>query len=319
MAKSPPESREIEPPDTVSTALQQFIRRGKARVSEPWPTTNDGWRELVRSDEEQLRLVERLLDTMAVRLSKLTVGGVACHRLEPQSFAANSSDPLILHLHEGGYLLGAGLHGVNEAILLAHHLQLPVLSVDYRMPPRFPFPAALDDALAVWRALTSSRNSAGLAVAGTSSGGALALALVQQSRDAGLPLPSALSIGSPWSDLSKTGDSYRVNAIGSERYEGLLEHMAHMYAGILDLKDPQVSPVYGSFLDFPPTILTSGTRDLFLSNTVRVDYALRRAGVQTRLQVLEGQVHAAYLNPELPESCWVFSEIASFLSSHFGC
>ena len=94
------------------------------------------------------------------------------------------------------------------------------------------------------------------------------------------------------------------------------KHMARLYAGEHDLKGPRLSPVYGEFHDFPPTILTSGTRDLFLSNTVRVDHALRRAGVETRLQVLEGQVHAAYLNSELPESTWAFSEIATFLRSH---
>nr|WP_053000349.1 alpha/beta hydrolase [Sphingomonas sp. Y57] len=313
---SPADRQAIEPPSTVSLELQAALRRGKAQPAMPWPTTNAAWRELVRSDAEQRAIVERLLAQRNARLVPTMVGGVPCYRVEPLHPATDGH--FILHLHEGGYVFGAGLHGVNEAILLASAARLPVLSVDYRMPPDFPFPAALDDAMAVWCAMARMADADRMTIAGTSSGGALALALVQRLRIEGGPMPAALAIGSPWSDLSKTGDSYRVNAFGGAAYEGLLAHMARLYAGPHDLKDPRLSPVYGRFDGFPPTILTSGTRDLFLSNTVRVDEAMRRAGVETRLQVLEGQVHAAYLDPALPESTWVFSEIACFLRRHCG-
>lgn len=102
------------------------------------------------------------------------------------------------------------------------------------------------------------------------------------------------------------------------QYKGLHDVLAKLYAGGLDIKDPRLSPVYGEFRGFPPTILTCGTRDLFLSNTVRVNQKLRAVGVNTRLQVFEGITHGAYLNPDLPESKEALSEIARFFDGYLG-
>jgi alpha/beta hydrolase family protein/uncharacterized protein DUF6298 len=101
-------------------------------------------------------------------------------------------------------------------------------------------------------------------------------------------------------------------------YEGWLGEMAQQYAHGVPLTDPRVSPVYGDFTHFPPTILTSGSRDLLLSDTVRVNKKLRQAGVETSLQVFEGQPHAVYLDPDFPESQFVFQEIADFLNQYLG-
>jgi monoterpene epsilon-lactone hydrolase len=84
-----------------------------------------------------------------------------------------------------------------------------------------------------------------------------------------------------------------------------------------DLKDPLLSPVYGDFTDFPPTFLVSGTRDLFLSNTVRVHRKLRKAGVEAQLEVYEGQSHDQFLNPDAPETTELFADIAKFFDAHF--
>jgi acetyl esterase/lipase len=135
-----------------------------------------------------------------------------------------------------------------------------------------------------------------------------------------MPLPAALMVGTPWSDLSKTGDSYFTNAgvdNGLVAYEGLLEAAAHLYADGRDLKDPLLSPVYGEFAGFPPTLLTTGTRDLFLSNTVRVHRKLRRAGIVAQLDVYEGQAHGSrYLTADAPETQELFGEMARFFDSH---
>ena len=112
------------------------------------------------------------------------------------------------------------------------------------------------------------------------------------------PLPAVVFVGTPASDITKTGDSYFLNSdidnsLG--RYEGFIEEALRLYAGNRDMKDPYLSPIYGDFSGFPPTILISGTRDLFLSNTVRVHRKLRSAGVKSELHVYEGQSHADYL------------------------
>ena len=120
--------------------------------------------------------------------------------------------------------------------------------------------------------------------------------------------------------MTKTGDSYFVNE-GVDNilvsYDGWLEDAAKLYAAGHDLKDPMLSPVYGDVTGFPPTLLTSGTRDLFLSNTVRMHLKLRQAGVNADLIVFEGMSHAQYhLNPGAPETRFHFTELGKFFSSH---
>ena len=151
---------------------------------------------------------------------------------------------------------------------------------------------------------------------GTSSGGGLLLATMLRAKDERLPLPGAIAPGTPWADLDKIGDSYFANAwIGNYlvNYDHELASAARLYANGHDLRDPYLSPVYGDFSGFPPTILTTGTRDLFLSNTVRVHRKLRRAGVIAELNVYEGVSHAEYLAlPDVPETREAFGEIAEF-------
>ena len=152
--------------------------------------------------------------------------------------------------------------------------------------------------------------------------GALTLELVLRAREQGLPAPGALGSGTPMSDATKTGDSFytneKVDNILVSR-DGFCDAATVVYAHGHDLKDPLISPVYGDMHGFPPTILTTGTRDLLLSNTVRVHRKLRRAGIEATLQVYEGESHAQYeFDDTLPESKEAFGEIASFFGAHLG-
>ncbi len=118
----------------------------------------------------------------------------------------------------------------------------------------------------------------------------MTLALMLRAKAEGLPLPGAIAPGSPWSDMTSTGDSYKTNEWIDNvvvSYDGYLSRLARLYAHGHDLKDPQLSPVYGDLHGLPPTILTSGTRDLFLSNTVRVQRKLREAGIEADLEMMK--------------------------------
>ena len=135
-----------------------------------------------------------------------------------------------------------------------------------------------------------------------------------------LPLPGAIYAGTPWSDLTKTSDSLFTNE-GIDRvlvtYDGLLKGAAKIYAASTDMKDPLISPVYGEFTGFPPTILITGTRDLFLSDTARVHRKMRNAGVVADLHVFEGMSHAEYLFVlESSESSETTSEVVRFFNIH---
>jgi acetyl esterase/lipase len=124
------------------------------------------------------------------------------------------------------------------------------------------------------------------------------------------------------SDVTKTGDSFytneKVDNVLVSR-DGFCDAATVIYAKGHDLKDPLLSPVYGDMHGFPPTILTTGTRDLLLSNTVRVHRNLRRVGVEAELEVFEGQSHAQYqFDDRLPESKEAFGEIENFFGQHLG-
>jgi epsilon-lactone hydrolase len=151
----------------------------------------------------------------------------------------------------------------------------------------------------------------------------MVLSLVQRARREGLPLPGAVMSGTPWSDLSKTGDSYYTNdgVDGDLTYDGFWEAVAKLYANGRDLRDPLLSPVYGDFRGFPPTYLVTGTRDLLLSCTVRVQQKLLQADVPTKLEVEEGQSHMGYLvaaTLDAPEGAALYSHVARFFDEHLG-
>jgi epsilon-lactone hydrolase len=133
----------------------------------------------------------------------------------------------------------------------------------------------------------------------------------------GLPLPGAIAPCSPPCDLTATGDSFSTNEWIDNvivSFDGYPKRVLKLYAGDRDLKDPQLSPIYGDFHGLPPTILMSGTRDLLLSDTVRAHRKLRRAGVTADLHVYEGLSHAQHLyDPTQTVPKEVFGEIALFL------
>ncbi|MBV8572344.1 MAG: alpha/beta hydrolase [Acidobacteriaceae bacterium] len=219
----------------------------------------------------------------------------------------------------GAYVLFGGLAATSEAILIAHYTGAETVSIDYRMPPDAPFPAAVDDSVAVWKDLIKTHNPRSMALFGTSAGGGLTLATVLKLKELGAPLPGALMAGTPWADLTQTGDTEWTNEFIDNvlvKYPGDLGASARLYAGSHDLKEPLLSPVYGELSGFPPTVLISGTRDLFLSDTVRVHQKLLQAGVEAQLLVLEGQSHAQYLDAEVPESQTALKEVAQFLDRH---
>jgi acetyl esterase/lipase len=127
--------------------------------------------------------------------------------------------------------------------------------------------------------------------------------------------------GTPWADLTKTGDSYFTNEYVDNTlctYNGDLAAAAKLYAGAHDLKEPLLSPVYGDLSGFPPTVLVAGTRDLFLSNTVRVHQKLLQSNVQAELLVFEGLSHGQYFTEDAPETAIAHQEVAQFFEWHLG-
>jgi epsilon-lactone hydrolase len=314
-------ARLLPAPDTVSPGMRTLIAAPLPAGWDTVPQTPEAWRQLAaRSAAEVAPHLPRLKAFLGVTVEEATLAGVRVFVVTPSDLPPENRGRLLVHLHGGGYVLYPGEAGAGEAMLMAGFGRFKVISVDYRMPPDHPFPAALDDALAVWRAALGMADARKTAVFGSSAGGGLTLALVLRAKQQGLPLPAAIAPGTPLADMAGDGDSFAANefvdnVLVSNR--GWLGAAARLYAGPHDLREPSLSPIHGDLRGFPPAILTSGTRDLFLSSTVRMHRKLRRAGVEAALHVFEGQSHAQYLaDPYAPEAREAFGEIASFFDAH---
>ena len=193
-----------------------------------------------------------------------------------------------------------------------------VWAVDYRMPPDHPFPAALDDCLAAYRALLAERPPERIVIGGASAGGNLAVALILRARDEGLPLPAAVVLMTPAADLTEAGDSHQTNLGLDPLIPGSGKQSFLLYAAGQDLSHPYLSPLNGDFSQgFPPAILTTGTRDMLLSDTVLLHRALRRAGIPAELHVTEAGGHGGFMG-RAPEDQEILGEVRRFADTHWG-
>jgi acetyl esterase/lipase len=314
--------RVIPVPGTASPQLQ---------ATTAGPYRAPAWNADPKSPEEWKALVSKLADAgaqvrrdvrekLGVAMEPGVIGGVKVFTLTPKDIPPQNRDRLLVHVHGGGYVYNPGEAGTPEGVMMAAYGGFKVISIDYRMPPDFPYPAAMDDAMAVWREVVKTHDPRRLAIFGTSTGGGMTLAMILRAKQENLPLPAAIAPATPWSDLTETGDTYKTNEWLDNvlvSYNGYLVRAAKLYANGHDLKEPLLSPIYGDFTGFPPAILTSGTRDLFLSLTVLTHRKLRRAGVEAELQIYEGMSHAQYnFDPYAPETKELFGEIALFFDRH---
>jgi len=278
------------------------------------------WIQFIARSKGNTERIEQLIKQFLVTVKEDKLDGVTVRYITPPQVAAELTNDLFIHLHGGAYVLGGGIGGIEEAIILASRAKIKVISIDYAMPPESPFPAAIDDVVKVYRILSRQYSPEMLAIGGSSAGGGLALACIHKFKELNLDLPGAVFAGTPWADLTKTGDSQYINE-GVDHilvtYDGLLKSAAQLYAGEEKLTNALISPVYGNFEDFPPTYLVTGTRDLFLSDVVRTHRKLKQAGVVADLNVYEGMSHGEYsFLPNSPESVQVYTEFGDFLIQH---
>ena len=316
-------AKTIPVPTDVSPQLQKIIGAPLRSNWDIHPKSGEEWKPVADAGAAALiKNVPGMLERLKVKVEKTNIDGVRVFIVTPETVAPENRNRQLIHMHGGCYVLNPGEAGLPEAIFMAGFGRIKVISVEYRMPPEAYFPAALDDGITVWKAALKTTDAKNMAIFGTSAGGALTLEMVLKANELGLPLPGAIAPGTPMSDVTKVGDTFYTNAMLDNVLvspNGFCDDGAKVYANGHDMKDPLLSPVYGDMKGFPPTILTSGTRDLLLSNTVRVHRKLRQAGVEATLQVYEGMSHAHYLRDDTaPETREVFEEIARFFDAHLG-
>lgn len=312
--------QQFAPLTTVSPELSQFIMMPPV----DWdvhPQSAEQWEELVQSSiplSEQL--VDHLCTQYELTVTPETIAGVPCFRITPPHQPQAKQDQVLLYLHCGGYVLNPGKAGLVEALPLAGIGGYTIIAVDYRMAPQHPYPAAIDDAFAVYQELLQTTPASQIGIFGSSSGGAMSLIVPMMCQEKGIAQPSAVMAGTPWSDLNKIGDTYFSHEGVDQTmvsYEGWLKDAVRVYAGDHDLKDPHLSPVYGDYSNFPPLLLIAGTRDLFLSNTVRVQAKMLAAKRPVELIVYEGISHAQYFFfPDVPETKQHYRNVTAFFERY---
>ena len=245
--------------------------------------------------------------------------GAKLYRATPNARQGRRGQVAYFDIHGGGFTAGGGEMCQLLAKIRAGDYGVEVFAIDYRLAPEHAYPAALDDCMAAYRAVLDRCDVSGLIVGGASAGGNLAAALMLRARDEGLPLPIALLLQTPALDMTRSGDSYQTNLyLDVNLYGGAVEGPG-AYAGATDPRTAYLSPLFGDFTKgWPPTILTTGTRDLLLSDTVQMHRALRRAGVAAELHVSEASPHGGFMGAQAPEDAEIVGECRRFMYAAWG-
>jgi acetyl esterase/lipase len=311
----------IPVPTSVSDAAQALIAQGQFRPTAPYPPLDDhaAWREWIGKQDEMLAGIYASRGVAPdVAVEDRHFDGVPVYVVTPTGLAADDRR-VYFDIHGGGLVLGGGDLCRMVAGTLAPRFGARVWSVDYRMPPEHPYPAPLDDCVTAYRGLLEEYRPEEIVVGGASAGGNLVAAMLLRARDEGLPLPAGAVLMTPEADLTESGDSFETNMGLDPLLTQRLLPANLLYAGGHDLTDPYLSPLFGDLgsVDgkpgFPPTFLSTGTRDLFLSNTVLFHAALRRAGVPADLYVIEAAGHGGFLGMA-PEDADLNREIKTFIN-----
>ena len=250
-------------------------------------------------------------------IEETKVAGVPVHVVTPENMPASHRDEVLINLHGGGFNGDSGSY--TESIPIASYTGIKVVAVLYRLAPEHPFPAGVDDAIAVYKDLLKTYKPDHIIIYGTSAGATLTAEVAVKLKQLGLPMPAALGIFSTVSDFSDMGDSHAMYTL-----TGLAGHLVPPdrgphdpdYVGSIDLKDPVLSPMYADLHGLAPTLFITSGRDALLSSTTNLHRAYLRAGVDARLVVFDGLPHAFWYHPELPESIEANHIMANFFLAH---
>lgn len=271
------------------------------------------FRRQFQAGEDEIE--QSLISRYQLKLEPTVIAGVPVLVVTPPCIRPELEDALAFNVHGGGFMMGTARE--RTALLMAHELGIRVYSVDYTLAPEARFPVALDQCLAVYTQLVAEHSPTRIVAVSSSSGGSLLLGMLHKGRAQQLPMVAALGLFTPAADISGDGDSGVANSGRDLQTMAMARGFARHYIGEADPRDPLVSPIYGTFdAIFPPTILTTGTRDILASNAIRLYWKLRDAGVPVELRISEGMWHGYNWEPALPEAVRVRRDVTDFLTSH---
>ena len=304
-------TRHVPPPASISDAARRYLESG----TQPQPFIPERIAEQRAADRAARQpAIDWATATFAPDIRDTSMGGVPVQVLTPRTYTPDTRP--MLYVFGGGFAVGSPDEDLPVFAPVADRLGCRVISPYYRRTPEHPYPAAADDVLAVYRHVCADGPAP--FVMGESAGGNLAVGLAIRARDTGLPAPKALAILSPACDLSAGGDSHRLlnDVAPNANYLDRVHGFSASYAGAIDRTDARISPLFADFdAGFPPTIITTGTRDFFLSDCIRLAERLQAAEAEVRLRIWDGLWHVFEWHPDVPEASASLAEIASFLAA----
>ena len=292
----------------------------------PGPHDNDAWDEVIAQMNANMEQMALALDALPVNeqgvkpldaVETTTLAGVTVHIARPASLPKERERYAYLALHGGAMVFGEGLVAKVAAVTGAMESQCTTYSIDYRVPPQHRYPAGLDDVVTVYRELLKDYPASNIIISGVSGGGNLAAAATLKIRDIGLDMPVALVLRTPELDLTESGDTFNT-LMGIDLFiSQSLTPLSELYAIGQDFTDPYLSPLFADFSKgYPPTYIQAGTRDVFLSNAVRMHRKLLNAQIHAELHIWDAMPHGQFSGFS-PEEIEINASINQFINKYF--
>ena len=308
-------TRVVPMPSTISPEAQKWLdsldhqKVGPPDTLAERRTHTDAWRKMASAEARRL---------YPVNVEETSMAGVRTDIITPLADAG--SKRVLINLHGGGFNSDSG--SLIEGIPIANLAKIKVVSVYYRLAPENPFPAAVDDVVAVYKELLKTYPPRSIGIFGTSAGAILTCEVAVRLKQLALPLPAALGIFSGLGDFSRVGDSRQLFTLNGlpGRIESIdPNHLPdNEYAGKMDRTDPVLSPLFADLRGMPPSLLVTSTRDILLSDTATLHRALLRAGDDAQLVVFEALPHAFWYHFQLPETKEALDLMAKFFDEKVG-
>jgi len=302
-------TRVVPVPQTISPQAQLMLGHPEPDQGPPQPLAD----RRKMTDEYTARARVAWSRLCPNQLVEDKMAGVPVRIVTPEGMPEANKDKVLLDLHGGGFNSDSGSY--TESIPIASFTKIKVVAVLYRLAPEFPFPAAVDDSVAVYKELLKTYKPDHIVIYGTSAGAILTAEVAVKLKQLGLPLPAALGIFSGMGDFAREGDSIAMYALrGLSGHLNPPEKDPHdpFYVGSTDAKDPVLSPIYADLHGLPPTLFVTSGRDLLLSGTANLHRAYLNAGVDARLVVFDALPHAFWYDPRLPEALEANHMMADF-------
>jgi monoterpene epsilon-lactone hydrolase len=309
-------TRVVPMPTTISPEAQKWLASLPYQQSGPESLAarrarTDVWRKQDSAEARKL---------YPVNIEESAIAGVRTDLITPLIMPEAHRNRVLVNLHGGGFNSDSG--SLIEGIPISNLAKIKVVSVYYRLAPENPFPAAVDDVVAVYKELLKTYKPSNIGIYGTSAGAILTCEVAVRLRQLNQPLPGALGIFSVLTDYSRPSDSRQMFTL-----DGLPGALAPRdpnqpeedpYAGRTDRKDPVLSPWFADLRGMPPSLLVTSTRDLLLSDTTLFHRALLRNDVDARLVVFEALPHAFWYHFQLPETKEALELMAQFFDKKLG-